>query len=621
MCGIVGFNNPDNNADKTIISMIDAIDYRGPDEKNILINEKLAIGHNRLSIIGLNFGKQPCIDPKSRNVLVFNGEIYNFLEIQKKLQNKNIFFKSSSDTDTLFYCLLNFGVDETIRLLDGMFSFVYFDDKKNKIYLVKDKFGEKPLYYYYDNKNFVFSSEIKSILKNNKVNQKLSTFSLNKYLFFDYVPNPLTLFENIFKVEPGEIITYSLNNFLEKKKYIKYEKNINLNKGFSNENNFKSVLENSIKSRLISDVPLGIFLSGGLDSSLITAIAKKYDNNITTHTIKFEETSYDESIYAKEVAQYFKIKHFEYNINKNELTNNWDNIIKNLDDPINDSSLIPTYLLSKYSKNSIKVALTGDGSDELFGGYINFKVLFFSSFLKKINSKGFIKEILKLIIKKLPNNDKYMSNKFLFNQLTNGLGKNEFLQTIYCMSSFNEDNIFELTNNEFDVNKYLFKILSEFKNSNINKHNFLTYYFLKYYLSDNILVKSDRSSMMNSIELRSPFLSHELSDYILQMQRNEKYNLFKSKINLRKIASSYLPNHIVNRKKHGFALNTSNLIKKEFNKKIKETLFDKSNILFDRFDNQYINKLIFDHENNLLDNRKKIWSLFTIFSYMKSLHE
>ena len=142
-----------------------------------------------------------------------------------------------------------------------------------------------------------------------------------------------------------------------------------------------------------------------------------------------------------------------------------------------------------------------------------------------------------------------------------------------------------------------------------------------YYLSDNILVKSDRSSMMNSIELRSPFLSNELSDYILQMQRNEKYNLFKSKINLKKIASSYLPNHIINRKKHGFALNTSNLIKKEFNKKIKETLFDKSNILFDRFDNQYINKLIFDHENNLLDNRKKIWSLFTIFSYTKSLHE
>ena len=366
---------------------------------------------------------------------------------------------------------------------------------------------------------------------------------------------------------------------------------------------------------------MGIFLSGGLDSSLITAIAKKYDNNITTHTIKFEDTSYDESIFAKEVAQYLKTKHFEYKINKNELVDTWDNIIKKLDDPINDSSLIPTYLLSKYSKNSIKVALTGDGSDELFGGYINFKVLFFSFFLKNITTEGSIKQILKFLIKKLPNNDGYMSNKFLLNQLTNGMGKNEFLQTIYCMSSFNEESIFKLTNDQLDVSKYLYTILKKFKNSNIDKHNFLTYFFLKYYLSDNILIKSDRSSMMNSIELRSPFLSNELSDYILKMQRKEKYNLFKSKINLKKIASSYLPNHIINRKKHGFALNTSDLIKKEFNKKIKETLFDKSNILFDRFNNQYINKLIFDHENNLFDNRKKIWSLFTIFSYMKSLHE
>ncbi|MDC0192820.1 asparagine synthase C-terminal domain-containing protein, partial [Alphaproteobacteria bacterium] len=330
------------------------------------------------------------------------------------------------------------------------------------------------------------------------------------------------------KVQPGEIIKFGLNNSLSKKKYFNHSnefirnKKTRFNKEILAETD--KIINESIRERLVADVPVGIFLSGGLDSSLIAAIASKYQPNINCFTLKFDNASYDESHYANLVTNNLKIKHNIFNINKKNLIKEWDNLNFYLDEPINDSSMLPTYILSKKSSDYVKVALTGDGCDELFAGYINFKSIFLSKLTQKIKEDSYIDKAFKSLIDKLPNSYEYMNKKFLLKQFSKTFGKNENLHSLYAMSSFSGNELKRILNTKIDE-KLIFEeidILNNFNKDKLSALENLQLQFLSFYLPDNILTKSDRSSMYNSIELRSPFLSNKLSKMSFNIEFNSK---------------------------------------------------------------------------------------------------
>ena len=380
MCSISGICNFEKKPSIQIVElMTKSLSHRGPDDNGFFQNENISLGHNRLSIIDLQNSKQPMKDDKNKNIIIFNGEIYNFKELKSDLKSMGHRFETEGDTEVILKSYSQWGT-ECLNKLEGMFVFCIWDDKKKQLFIGRDKFGEKPLFYYFSKKHgFIFSSEVKSFLQVEEIKKelRLSADSINQYLSLNYLIDNKTFFNEIKSLNPASYIILNSKNFkneiLIKKywfleEYFKKKTNDSFNQA-SEKIDF--LLEKSIKQKMFSDVENGVFLSGGVDSSAISLKLKKIDNHImSAHNILFKEKNFNESVDAKIIADYLNINlnHYEVPIN-DDLTNEFSKIIDAMDQPMSDTSFVSTYYLSKYSKKKSKVVLSGDGADELFGGY------------------------------------------------------------------------------------------------------------------------------------------------------------------------------------------------------------------------------------------------------------
>lgn len=538
MCGINGFNWNDKKLAK---SMSDSLKHRGPDGEGFFSDKNISFGHRRLSIIDLtDKGSQPMrySHEGKKAMIVYNGEIYNFQEIREELRKKGYKFKSDSDTEVILASFLEWGKD-CVKRFNGMWAFCIYDLNNKTLFLSRDRAGKKPLYYYYNRKNgrFIFSSEIKGILKH-KLKFEINPEAIDFYLSIGFIPSPFSIYKDIFKIEPRQNLVFDLNKkTLDKEYYYKIPE-------YNPKNNKKqlikktdTLLDDSIKLRMISDVPLGAFLSGGLDSS---AIVKKMSNfvnleNLHTFSIGFKEGN-DETPYSNIVKKLLKTKHHHEYFNKEKFEKLLDEIYYYYDEPFFDHSMFPSIPLSGMSKKYITVSLSGDGGDEIFGGYPRYNIAKKVELLKKIPISA-----RKILLKIIPNNSK-LSN------IKEGIR----------LSLFNKEDFYSEARS-YTYKPETYKRLMREKLSyflKLAKGNLteavimMDLYF--YTLPDNFLTKTDRASMSKSLEVRAPFLDYRFLELSSKIPTKWKISSFKTKILMREMLKKYLPKKIVKRKKEGF---------------------------------------------------------------------
>jgi len=611
MCGIAGFIGIGNRAD--LNSMSQALIARGPDDDGKYIDEENSIyfAHRRLSILDIKDGHQPMQDDDI--VVVFNGEIYNAIQLRKSLSQEGYKFKTShSDTEILIHGYKKWGQDLP-KFLNGMFAFTIYDKRKQKIFLARDRFGEKPLYYFYDSKNFVFSSELNSLTKHKLVTCDINELALQKYFAYGYIPAPLTIYNNCFKLKPGSVATLNLNNNkIDFFTYWNFSLQPDYNIKSENEviEELDYLLEKSVKSRLISDVPLGIFLSGGLDSSAILYYANKAlnKNDINTFTIGFSEKSFDESIYAKEVARFFGVKNYNEILDDNKIKNLIPTILQNLDEPISDSSIIPTYFLCNHAAKHIKTALSGDGGDELFAGYDPFAVLKFANFYDKIIPKFLHKQITNLS-DLLPVSHNNLSFDLKVKRGLRGLSQNKNLWNPVWMAPISHEHLKELFFKPIKITDLYSEAITLWdKNNNLDIVDKTLEFYTNIYLPNNILAKTDKASMMNSLEVRSPFLDNDLVEFVQKLPNRFKYNNGSKKYILKKLLSNKLPTNVVQRKKKGFGAPIA--------KTIANYNFRTDNISNELINHKSLNSLYKNHKDKKQDNGVLIWSYVLMAKFL-----
>tara|TARA_R110000782_G_scaffold85297_9_gene165880 strand:- start:3485 stop:5377 length:1893 start_codon:yes stop_codon:yes gene_type:complete len=625
MCGLAGFTSPDKNKSQILSKMLATINYRGPDSENVYFDSSIAFGHLRLAVVDIDGGSQPRIgDSKQPDALIYNGEIYGYKKIGNILRQESIPLRDNSDTEVLFWLLKTKGVDNTLKQIDGMFAFAYRPKDSKVVYLARDRFGEKPLFYAINNGQLIFASEINAILQHPLFeNRSLDKTAISQYLTLEYIPGENTGVEGVYKVPPGHIVQFE-NGQINKKCYWRPVHNkvkINLpdNKKLQE---LEQLLVDSVKERLIADVPVGVFLSGGLDSSLIAAIAAREKNDISAFTIKMPQASFDESKFAKSTADYLGLKHNIFELTDNDLLYGLEKVSAKIDQPFADSSIIPTFLVCQHAKHEVTVALGGDGADELFAGYPNFKMTRFTKLMERL--PAITRPVLQRLLMSAPDTSEYMSYSFLMRQLSYGFGKKALFQPIYWMSAFSIEEQADLWMPEFlTVNSgLLLEKQMEYLLHESNKENALEsllYLFSTMYLPDDILTKVDRAAMYNSLEVRSPYLEHKFSEYVLSLPMKDKLTGFDSKVLLKKLALRYLPNEIVTRKKHGFALPIANLIRGAFKDRIEMVLFDQNNPVYDWFCKGVIKSYWNEHQGLRRNHGKKIWTLYTLFCFANNV--
>ena len=623
MCGFAGFTNPvsESFAENTIKKMLCPIKHRGPDSNSIQISNNIALGHYRLSIIDLKGGQQPRIDKEDDSYLVFNGEIYGYKEQADLLRAQGILLKDNSDTEVLFKSLRYFGVEKTLEKIDGMFAFAYYEGKSDTLWLVRDPAGEKPLYYSMTEKSTYFGSELSSLAAcKNTLPFKINEDALFSYLHLDYIPKDKTIISNINKVLPGEVIKIK-NNTINKNFYFKInlDKKINISKNDAI-NQLEYLLEESIKKRLIADVPIGIFLSGGIDSSLIAYYAQKHNNNIKSFTIKMDNDSYDESKYAKLVADSLGIKNYIAEFDDNAILESLDLVESKLDEPLSDPSILPTFLLSKFAKEQVKVALSGDGADELFCGYAPFKSINYLKTLSYIPK--YIGNIISLAAESIPTKDSYMSYHFILKHVSRGFGWPSQQQVFRWMAPLSDRNISKLLNKDYSFSSNTKNNWDQLFQKELNEKQEITdslsKMFFEYYLPNDILTKVDRASMYNGLEVRSPFLSKQIIDFSYQLPNNYKLHNNQTKLILRELSTKILPKNISSRKKHGFAIPLAKMLRGPLKEKVEDTLLSTNYLISKYFNRSELESLLKNHFKGI-DNRKPIWAIYMLYKNTERL--
>ncbi|MEW6095117.1 MAG: asparagine synthase (glutamine-hydrolyzing) [bacterium] len=617
MCGICGYLTWGEKIvqEEIIHKMCDVIRHRGPDDEGIYLEKNIGLGMRRLNIIDLVSGHQPIHNEDKTIWVVYNGEIYNFQEIRESLEKNRHCFYTQTDTEVIVHLYEEMGT-KCVEKLNGMFGFALWDKQKNILFLARDRIGIKPLHYTTINNQFIFGSEIKSILVHPDVKREVDILSLSKYLTFEYIPAPNTIFKGIKKLSPGYMMTINQTGEIKTEQYwdinFSYDKKIKKEKVYQEE--LLSLLKASVKRMLISDVPLGVFLSGGIDSSTVTALMSELvPGQVKTFSIGFEDRSFDESCYARKVAQYFGTSHYEEILNPNKLIELVPVIADVLDEPLGDASIIPTYLLSQFTRRHVTVALGGDGGDELFAGYPTYQAHRLAHFYEKL--PGFVRKgMIEKIIKKLPVSTSNISFDFQAKKFISGIPYSPEIRNYIWLGSFSPNEKKDLLSNEIcdilknsdsfeDIEMYLAKTDAE------NFLDRLLYLDMKFYLQEDILAKVDRASMANSLEVRPPLLDHTFVEYVANLPPQLKLKGLITKYIFKKAVKHLLPRGIASRKKKGFGIPVAKWFKNELKGFVLD-VFAQSKIKDEGFFNySYIEKLLKDHFEGKKDNRKLLWTL------------
>jgi len=542
MCGINGIIKFDKKIieDKEIITMNEIISHRGPDDSGFLIENNVALGHVRLSILDLSEnGHQPMC---YKNVkLTFNGEIYNFKQIRKELEKDLYTFNSESDTEVVLKMYHRRGID-FINDLNGMFSMAILDKEKNKLFLIRDRLGIKPCYYFSDNNNFIFSSEQKAILECKHLDFNIDKESLLEYLTFLYIPNPNTMFKEVKQVKPGHYLQIDLQTGeIEEIKYWEVETGDYIKKDLSSiVDEIDDELNRAIKLRMVSDVPLAGLLSGGVDSSLICSIASKYiepNSQLRTYSISHngKGSYFDETEYALRVSSKYNTKHTVYEIDYEDVFSKLKDMIYHLDNPCADPSVFLNYYISDKVKEEVSVCLSGLGGDELFGGYSRYQALLFNENIKRIPK--FARDMVVKILSNIKENRT--------TSVGNRIRKiNKLLKSIDSSNGESYKKIISYADFKLKRTKPINKAGKDINN--------VLKFDIENYMVDDLLNLSDKMSMAHALELRVPFLDHKLVELAFKVKTKYKLNLKEQKIILKKLAEKYVDKDIIYRRKQGF---------------------------------------------------------------------
>ncbi len=597
MCGIAGFNWQDKSLIET---MSRTMEHRGPDDEGIYVDENVSLGHRRLSVIDISAkGHQPM--RFEGLVIVYNGEIYNFLQIREQLKDKGYSFTSDTDTEVILKSFHLWGPD-CVNRFNGMWAFCIFDRENNLFFLSRDRFGKKPLYYYFDGSRFVFASSLKAIRRHN-LNLEINKHALNFFFYQKYIGGDLTIFNNCYKLRPSENLIFNLNKKkLALSKYYNLEDEVLKCQDVSINQRLESIEEivtKAVEDRLIADVPVGSFLSGGVDSSLISAIISSRHKDFDTFSIGFQDKSYDELRYSKLVSQYLHTNHhYDYLQIDQDLIGF---IVENMDEPFGDASVLPTYLLSKITRRKVTVSLSGDAGDEIFGGYDTYKAYKFARYLPKA-AVGASRYLIDL----LPPSDGKVPLSFKMKRFAGVFDTNINKRHLNWMATFIDQQRQKLMQDNFVNSESLINAGSEgsFLSIQLNDiHN---------YLAEDILKKVDYASMLNSLEVRVPFLDCRLVPLMLSLPDKFKINRLTTKWLLKRIASRYLPKKIAHRPKRGFTVPISKWIKSS--DLIREFLISPKSFEHNLVNFDFVQALFNAHINGKEDNARQLWLVF-VFNY------
>jgi asparagine synthase (glutamine-hydrolysing) len=620
MCGITGKIYFDENtvSEQDILSMNEKIMHRGPDDGGAYISSdrKVGLGHRRLSIIDLSpLAHQP-MDYLDRYQIVFNGEIYNFKEKKSKLEKEGYKFKSHSDTEVILALYDKFGKN-CLEHLRGMFSFAIYDEKEKTLFCARDRVGKKPFKYYLDEKVFMFASELKAILTQKDYKKEPDYVAIHHYLTLQYVPAPLTGFKDIKKLEPAHYLFIDLKTKkVKKERYWKldYSKKLNLTKD-EWKKRIMQKLEESVKLRMISDVPLGAFLSGGIDSSAIVALMSKLsDKPVKTFSIGFNEEKYNELKYAKIVAEKFKTDHKEFIVEPHAIEL-LPMLVRQYEEPYADSSALPTYYVSKMTRDHVTVALNGDGGDENFGGYSRYSAFQFSLWYEKILflHKLIILPITKILAKNIKNT--FFERVYRFSEtLTEDYRRRYMTYTAYFTNKQKAALYTKAFKNKVwkeDTYNLIAKKFDETGAS--NKMDQTLYTDFSTYLPDDLMVKVDIDSMAVSLEGRSPFLDHEFLELTAKIPFNLKLKgLNNKKYILKEALRGLVPDEVMFRSKMGFGIPIDKWFRKELREYAYELLLSEKAVNRKIFKIEEIKKILDEHVNTKISHAYRIWALITL---------
>ena len=599
MCGIVGVYDPTGCVDRRLIEKMNAtVSHRGPDGRGIYLERNIGLGHSRLKVLDLSDrAKQPMMDADGCVAVSLNGEIYNYRQLKKEL-DKKYQFMSKSDTEVLVYGYKEWGT-AVFDKLNGMFAIAVWDRKEKKLILARDRIGKKPLFYFWNGKTCVFGSELKSLLLHPNVTKEIDEESMAKYFTFGYVPSPFSIFKNIKKVLQGSFIVFKN----EKMDEIRFWDLPVSEMRISEEDalyELEALLEKAVAIRLESDVPLGFLLSGGVDSTLIAAIGKRVGADIHTFSIGFRNKEYDEAPDARRIARYLGAKHTELYLDERDFLSFINDSTTFFDEPFADSSLIPSRFLSEITKRHVTVALSGDGGDELFGGYTKYVNLRQALPLYHLPIQA--RRLSGYLLSMLPFNKAEKAGWAVRSET-----REKLLQWLVSIWKTNElHQLFPRAN--IDWSETLFwQTLSRFSGRDIFTR--LMAADIKTYLCDDILQKVDRSSMSVALETRCPFLDYRVVEFAIQLPLCMKYRRLKQKYILKKLLERYVPRHLWDRQKHGFNVPIREWYRNGRREEVKTNLRYLRFKFSDVLSGKMMERIYEDHLTGRFDYSQKLFSL------------
>lgn len=615
MCGIAGFIDSGNGNARAAHDVLDrmcrAIVHRGPDDQGIMIEGPAALGMRRLSIIDLAGGHQPMSGCRGAISIVFNGEIYNYRELQRELEAAGHSFKTNSDTEAIIHAYEEYG-ERCVEHLRGMFAFAIWDAVHRELFIARDRAGKKPLYYTVTpGGTLIFGSELKSLREHPAFLQQIDVDALDSYLAFGYVPDPLTIFRDVHKLPPGHYLTFK-NGVAQVEQYWDFPYEQPQANPFHNEEEcleeLRALLDDSVKIRMVADVSLGAFLSGGIDSSTVVGLmARNSDRPVKTFSIGFHEDSYNELKYARLAAKTFGTEHHEFIVTP-DICEVVDELVWHFDEPFADSSAIPTYMLSKLAREHVKVVLSGDGGDELFGGYTRYATDRKRNGFARL-PRPLREGLMQPLGRNLPHGA--WGRNYVHNVALEPLDR--YIEDISVFTRLNRPalytNDFRQRLNGSDTAARFREIAARSRSD--SPIDPLLYLDSKTYLPGDILTKVDRMSMAVSLEARVPLLDHKLIEFVCsRIPASMKMKGLDTKYILKRAVVDLIPPEILNREKQGFGVPIKEWINRQLRERIHETLTEARTVQRGYFDPRYVKLLLNEHERERRDHASELWSLF-----------
>jgi len=617
MCGICGklnFNKDEPVDPGLIRQMCQILSHRGPDDEGIYVQKNCGLGHRRLSIIDLTAaGHQPMCNEDGTIWIVFNGEIYNFLELRKSLAAKGHRFISSTDTETILHLYEEEGTD-CLKKLRGMFAFAIYDEKNGRLFLARDRVGKKPLVYAVKDTSLIFASEIKAILLDPAIQREVDVTVLHHYLTYEYCPSPLSIFKGINKLPPAHFLIWEQGKVrIERYWDLRYREKLTLSSEEEYGERFKELFEESVRIRLMSDVPLGAFLSGGIDSSATVAFMSTLTSRpVKTFSIGFEEEEYNELPYARIAAERFKTDHHEFMV-KPDAVEILPKLVYYYNEPFADSSAIPTYYVSKLTRKHVTVALNGDGGDESFAGYERYIADRLAGYYQMV--PALLREkIIRRIVEALPHAENRRNFFRRLKRFVRGISEQPERRYVRWICFFDNEMKDDIYSNEFrELNKGTDSVdLIVRWYGKADGKSFLDrtlFVDVMSYLPEDLLVKVDIASMANSLEARSPFLDHKLMEFAASLPSSLKLNGIVTKYLLKESLRGILPEEILQRKKMGFGVPIDCWFRGELKEMAFDTLLSPAALQRGYFKKESIERLLNEHITLRADHSYRIWAL------------